>query len=222
MPPRTKEKFCANKRRTIVARLYLQGFNQCEIAERTKVSQFTISKDIAIVHKRWIAEAITERGIYVHRELEKISIVEAEAWGAFEKSKKKARRVTKEKGLGAGGMVDKTTTMTEDQTGDARFLVIILNCIKQRCAILGLEQEPSKNGIDPEEIIKRMAPILAEEFKLIPELPRDAVVRLLDKLNALFGVNNNAPIVGSVAMPVAMIEPPDDEVLEAEIEGEGK
>jgi transposase len=209
-----KHKFKRLKRQNEVAKCYLRGMTQCEIAEKLNVSQSLVSSDIAAIHKRWVAKQITDRGAKVQVELEKLSQLEASAWEQWERSKQKKERVTKRSGTSVRGQFLEAGLVSEDQCGDPRYLTIIGNCIGQRCKILGLETAPKTNGLDPSEIIRRMAPVLVEEFKLLG-LDRASVAAILGQLDKVFDASNTGA-------PVAVIERPrgddHDDVVDVDVE----
>lgn len=130
-------------RREDVARRYLQGQTQSEIADVFGVSQAQISKDLAAIRAAWLASAMRDFDAAKAQELAKIDTVEREYWLAWERSKK-----DKEISVQEGGEVDpqtrkprikKVVMRKEGQAGNPAFLAGVLTCIERRCAILGLD-----------------------------------------------------------------------------------
>lgn len=130
-------------RREDVARRYLQGQTQSEIADVFGVSQAQISKDLAAIRAAWLASAVRDFDALKAQELAKIDAVEREYWLAWERSKK-----DKEISVQEGGEVDpqtrkprikKVVMRKEGQAGNPAFLAGVLTCIERRCAILGLD-----------------------------------------------------------------------------------
>ena len=130
-------------RREDVARRYLQGQTQSEIADVFGVSQAQISKDLAAIRAAWLASAVRDFDALKAQELAKIDAVEREYWLAWERSKK-----DKEISVQEGGEVDpqtrkprikKVVMRKEGQAGNPAFLAGVLTCIERRCSILGLD-----------------------------------------------------------------------------------
>ena len=130
-------------RREDVARRYLQGQTQSEIADVFGVSQAQISKDLAAIRAAWLASAMRDFDAAKAQELAKIDTVEREYWLAWERSKK-----DKEISVQEGGEVDpqtrkprikKVVMRKEGQAGNPAFLAGVLTCIERRCSILGLD-----------------------------------------------------------------------------------
>lgn len=141
-------------RRCTIAELYLKGIKrQRELAEQVKVDQKTISRDLAVIRQRWRESAVQDWNEAVGEELDRLSQIEREAWEAWQKSRQAKETTTDETitdqdgevTTGADGTPIAYTTETtkhtlkvEDLYGDPRFLLIIQNCVKERCKILGL------------------------------------------------------------------------------------
>src|SRR4051812_640004 len=91
--PQNKKEVVA-KRRADAAELYLKGWWQSKIAEQLGVKQSCISKDIAVIHKQWLASAIEDVATLKQRELAKIDNLEVQYWEAWERSKKDYQQKT--------------------------------------------------------------------------------------------------------------------------------
>jgi len=126
----------ADKRRPEVARLYLEGAFQTDIAEQLGVTQATISRDLARIRKEWISSATVNYNEAVAKELARIDNVEREAWEAWRRSQQDAVQVR------SGVQAEKSTDVTirTGQTGNPAYMRVILECVKQRCDILGITQ----------------------------------------------------------------------------------
>jgi hypothetical protein len=138
----TPEALAVLDRRRNVMRRYLRGELQYEIARAYGLDPSTIHRDIAWVHRQWLAEAKVADGDRVARELGKIDEVERTAWAAWEQSRQVAettrtRRV--EQGSGNQTMAELTR---QGKAGDPRFLEVILKCSERRCKILGVDKSP--------------------------------------------------------------------------------
>lgn len=136
-----KKKRLIAQRRSEVANLYLQGYNQQTIADRCSCSVATVCLDLKALKGEWQKSAAADIDEKISLELAKLDRVEYEAWQAFAESKETS-----------------TTSVTgvsiSNTAGDARFLHIIQNCIDKRCKILGIDA-PNKlqlTGKDGEAI----------------------------------------------------------------------
>lgn len=135
MNPTPNHQFEIEERQHFIAERYLRGQSQRQIAKALEISQTTVFKDLQAVRKAWKDSMIRDFDEAKARELEKIDLVEREAWAAWERSQKVG--VKKTKGVNSKGVVDETTRT--GQYGDATFLGVALNCIKRRCDLLGLD-----------------------------------------------------------------------------------
>lgn len=122
--------------RRLIATLYLQGKIQPEIAYELKISQSTVSREIKLLVEDWKKERVYDINEAKAKELAKIDVLELEYWDAWSRSQNDA--VKRIKGM-SKTQGEYESTSTEGQVGDARFLQGVMDCIKQRCAILGVE-----------------------------------------------------------------------------------
>jgi transcriptional regulator with XRE-family HTH domain len=124
-------------RRAEVARRYLQGEMQEELARAFGVTQGQISHDLKAIRAAWLAAAVRDFDALKAQELAKIDAVEREYWLAWERSKQDKEIAIQE--AGADKKVKKATLRKEGQAGNPSFLAGVLTCIERRCAILGLD-----------------------------------------------------------------------------------
>lgn len=130
------------ERRKNVAKRYLRGETQWEIARAFEVDQATISTDLKAIQKEWLDQAILDRGEWTARELARLDEVERQAWMSWSKSQENAEiRRAKTR----GGTEEKET-VSKGQAGDPRFLEIVLKCVAKRCELLGLPYIPEAGG----------------------------------------------------------------------------
>lgn len=122
-------------RRLTVAERYMRGWSQRQIAKEVGVSQYTVFSDLQAIRKAWKESMIRDFDEAKARELEKIDLVEREAWAAWERSQRPS--VSKRKGISGKGIVDETKRT--GQCGDDSFLGRVAWCITRRCAMLGLD-----------------------------------------------------------------------------------
>lgn len=151
-------------RRDEVARRYLQGQTQAEIAAAFGLSQQQISLDLKAVRAAWLASAIRDFDQARAIELARIDEVERAAWDGWRRSMQD-KEVSTQEGVGARDpqgrpIITKVTARKEGQAGSPAFLNTVLTCIERRCSILGLDA-PKRFVIDwdnlEEEQIVRLA-----------------------------------------------------------------
>ena len=159
-------------RRVTVAEMYLQGKRQVDIAAACKVSQGTISNDLAALHEQWRESALVTYDAAKAVELARIDHMERVAWEEYEASKADRERTVQEQTQTADGEKSfrARTDKTKRHTGDPQFLKIVQWCIEQRIAIYGLKAPTThKVHIDPlkEELLIHLqqGTITIEEIK---------------------------------------------------------
>jgi hypothetical protein len=146
------------ERRKNVARRYLQGQTQAEIALAFETDQATISRDLSEIQKEWLTAAILDGGIWTARELAKIDEVERLAWTGWFRSQENAETLRARRHEDTG----ETEKVVRNQAGDAGFLQVILTCIQRRCDLLGLNA-PKEHRVQGEIDIKTIVAVLPAE-----------------------------------------------------------
>jgi len=137
----TQDELNYTERREQVARLYLQGKTQAELATQFKVNQSTISRDLEAIRVQWQEQALLHFDEIKARELARIDRLEREYWDAWEESKKDAETIKQvgtldsEKGKIKAGKAEKTS---KGQSGNPSFLAGVQWCIEQRLKIFGV------------------------------------------------------------------------------------
>lgn len=142
------------ERRARVAQLHRQGLYQYEIAADVGVSESQITLDLKAIREEWKDSAIRDFDAAKAVELAKIDGLEREHWLAWEKSKTDytKRSVKRKNVLSPEGDAIPGTTAEERKKekiisfGDPRFLAGVMDCIKKRCDILGLNA-PTKSDV---------------------------------------------------------------------------
>jgi hypothetical protein len=131
--------------RADIARRYLRGQKQWEIARDLGVTQQAVSQQLRKLHQQWRERAAGDLAAKRAEELAKIDQLEAAYWDAWERSQRdRLVRGTQKEVLPppAGGGIPKERlkafTRKEPRDGDPAFLDGIAWCIEQRCKILGL------------------------------------------------------------------------------------
>ena len=69
-----------------IAKLYLSGTTQMDIAEKLKISQATVSRDLKVIEKEWSAARINDIDERKRMELAKIDNLELVYWEGWKKS----------------------------------------------------------------------------------------------------------------------------------------
>ncbi|GAB3783344.1 hypothetical protein GCM10028818_41170 [Spirosoma horti] len=136
------------QRRANVARLYLQGLRQSDIAIREKVTQGQVSQDLVAIRAEWQESTIFDFNEAKIQELVKIDHLESTLWDAWHDSKQPLKKKSTKMRGEVNETTDKkaqkaknleTTDYTEERLGDPRYLIGVDRCIERRCRILGLE-----------------------------------------------------------------------------------
>lgn len=157
----------AERDRREIARLYLQGMYQADIADKLGLSQPTVSRDIQVLIAEWKVERVYDINEAKARELAKVDNLELEYWEAWHRSQQNAEKEIKKQKAVPGkkskdGVIapaiqgQEVQKISEGQTGDPRFLSGIQWCIERRCLILGVDapKKTELTGKDGKDLIK--------------------------------------------------------------------
>ena len=120
-------------RRRNVARLYLQGLTQEEIAEQVGVDQATVSRDLEAMRKQLWGEAEEDLQELRTKELQRLSMIEEQAWEAWERSLAVAESEDEQAEGGAG------YARSRERGNACRYLELAYKCSIQRRKLLGLD-----------------------------------------------------------------------------------
>ena len=105
------------------------------------VSLSQVFADIKHIRTDWRASTLFNFDESTNLELARIDQVELEAWKGWQRTIGKVRTIREEGGRVSGAKSklppEKTVTTIETQVGDP-FLQTILECVRRRCEILGL------------------------------------------------------------------------------------
>jgi len=138
-----------------ICEMYLKGRTFGEIGAALDVSRECISRTVRYMRRVWILKADREIDRLFAEQLQRIDLVESEAWESWEKSKA-ARRSASVKKNSAGKIEEKRLTK-EQSDGDPKFLAVILDCIHRRSRLLSLEKRNERGeatqGVDIVEIV---------------------------------------------------------------------
>ena len=168
MGNRFNRRFAVEKRRRQVVELYLQGIGQGAIAEQLGIAQSTVSDDLKAVRKLWRDSSIRDFDELRSIELEKIDLIEHEAWAAWKRSQKPAQSAV----VTGEGADQRSSKSMKYQVGDPRFLFLVNHCIAQRRALLGLDVLPA--AASTEELFDANA---------TPEIRRERVFALFTAIS---------------------------------------
>lgn len=129
-----------------IAGLLLTGFNQSEIAEELGISKQQVSYDVKKLKKRWKESQVQRVNEVLNRQLQELHMLKRNAYKSYRTSKgettvrKVSQRSIPVNGNGSENGVQ--TLLSQDVTtrkepGDARFLSVVLNCIKTEMELIG-------------------------------------------------------------------------------------
>lgn len=135
MAPTSRTKAQIERDRTEVARLYLQGKYQHEIAQILEVSQQQVSYDLKAIQSVWRDVPQAQLNELKAKELARIDELERTYWQAWERSltPKETTSTAKE------GEKLKVGKRSEQRNGNPAFLKGVMDCIDRRCKLLGLD-----------------------------------------------------------------------------------
>ena len=137
MPQPPGDRLAILERRKNVAARYVRGQTQWEIARAFEVDQGTISRDLAAIRAEWLESSLRDFGALKAEQLAKIDAVEQSAWQGWLKSQENAETLRAEVNDGR----QRSAKISKGQAGDPRFLTIVLDCVRRRCEILGLDAQ---------------------------------------------------------------------------------
>lgn len=145
----------------MISELYVMRFPLVEIWRRvnelkTKEKQISISqiqKDISIIRQEWRDRKRENIDTYLNEVLDVLDATHREAYGEWLRSKRDhERRIGKQKTGGANGSTEEKSLMQEGQTGDPRYLAIVMQAIERKCKLLGLDAPTKITGPDGEGV----------------------------------------------------------------------
>ena len=122
-----------------IASLYLQGKTQQAIAERLDLSRQQIGYDLKAIQRRWREDTARDLDTDKSRELAKIDELERTYWQAWEDSLEQVTTETSSLVNSAKDSRNRATIRREDKQGNPGYLRGVMDCIQQRCKLLGLD-----------------------------------------------------------------------------------
>jgi hypothetical protein len=140
----------AASRRCKVAVLLLQGVtNHSEITARLGMDpsqRRVISYDVQAIEKAWRQDMVRDRALLKQMELDRLALIEREAWAAWERSKIEKIRTRSRRRKSKEGDNDEVGLAFEQRDGDSRWLAVVLDCVAQRISLLGLADLPLESA----------------------------------------------------------------------------
>src|SRR6478752_3891138 len=122
-------------RRREVANLAHKGWTQAVIASHLKIPQGTVSRDLAAMREFWRDFPVYDFEKVRFEQLQKIDLIEAEAWAAWQRSQQKRHYAA----ITRGKTGEQTRTSLQDQNGDPRYLREVARCVTQRYEMIGVQ-----------------------------------------------------------------------------------
>lgn len=146
---RNRPKIQQQSNKAEVARLYLEGWTQAEIAQYLEIDQSTVSRDLKKLREEWAKSAQVDIAEERGQTLAAIAQVKREYWQAWRKSKEERQTsLTEELQNATGGRV-RQSTKVEQKSGDYAALAGLLKCEELRAKTLNLfdhESHPVSSG----------------------------------------------------------------------------
>jgi hypothetical protein len=160
---RTADQIAAQ--RADVARWYSTGRTLGWIANKQGLSLRQVKYDLKAIREEWRRDRVEYTQHAIDQELAKIDAAEAQAWRGWRRSLRDAETKTTKT------TADDETTVVKGQSGDPRFLTVVLTCVERRAKLLGLD---AATKIDL--TLDDLRHLNDEQLKAIAEgnLPRDA------------------------------------------------
>lgn len=180
MAANKRSKAQVERDRVEIARLYLQGESQVDIAGKLGLTQPMVSYDLKAVRAEWLKSSLINYDQAKARELAKIDNLELVYWESWERSLKDfTSRIVKAKNSASQEEREEATKnalltiKTEQRVGDPRFLEGIQWCINKRCQIFGLDA-PTKINIGwQKEVLELLKSGAISEQDILDELGSD-------------------------------------------------
>lgn len=136
----------APARRVQLARVLVKTTrpNQMELARKYGVSEATIRADLKKIRRAWRDEMVKSTDQIIAQDLAELSMVKQEAWFVYERSITCGDVVTTETDSDKGG--NSVTVTTSDPKPNLRALDMVVDCIKMKRRILGIEKAGEKKA----------------------------------------------------------------------------
>lgn len=152
MPGEKRSKAQKIKDREEIAALKLRGRTLQQIAEKVGISVMTVRRELKTLIGEWQESAREDIAAVKACELQKLDVLEEEAWAEWERSKLDWRKQsTKDGGVNAKGEAagPETKVETGGQCGDPRYLQALLGIQERRAKIFGIDAPSKVAPTDP-------------------------------------------------------------------------
>lgn len=176
-----------SKERLVIARYFLQGRNERQIADHVGRTQQYVSLAIKSLEEEWRTKASADFATAKAKELARIENLERTYWDAWFRSLGGTKSMTvrasgekNERGKDGKLVNVERSERTENTYGDPRFLAGVQWCIERRVKMFGFDQPVKFELVDE---IKRKAisyGLTAEDFAQTPILSEIAARYGLD------------------------------------------
>lgn len=152
-----------------IAKLFLQNQTYNEISHALGISVQMIVDDVGELVKRWRESGIRDFESNKAIILQEIANVQNEAWKAFFKSQKIKKTTTRKidgndspfsnDGMKPGKSSSRKMAQIAEieSAGDPRFMMIVRDCQKQICTLLGLDAQQTIPKTEPDTLSKYVA-----------------------------------------------------------------
>ena len=162
-----------------ISELLLSGFSERAIAKAVNRSASTVHHHVVVLLKRWRQAQAANTSKWVGRQLSSLAYAEAEAIGAWERSKAEPRREVTLRARGRALRRRRDRPLKVDETsfvdvsrrvtliesaGDADFLLVLSRVIELRSELLGLtgttDEPPAEDAPEVSDYEKARARLL--------------------------------------------------------------
>lgn len=195
-----------------IAPLYIQGRNYREIAEQLGLSIKQVASDITSIKEEWRKAYIEDFNEFRKRELLKIDLIEAEAWRAWENSKR-GRTSTSKSAEDSQQFGSRRSASEEhmDSHGDVQYLQLVQSCVTNRMRLLGAYGAAKIETQNTEEEDEMQKFSREEVLNLIDSIAGRVVTAATQSPANLLEAMRNSP---SDAIDVPYTEVPNQEVMQ--------
>jgi len=151
-----------------IARLYLKGDIQADIAARLGMTRQMVGYDLKAIRSQWLAASLEAFDQRVATELAKIDNLEIEYWQAWERSTQVKESSTAKVVQDEKGERNEASTKQEQMVGNESFLAGVRWCIDRRLKLFGLDapikidwRQSLPSDLNPDEVQEQFLGILA-------------------------------------------------------------
>jgi hypothetical protein len=134
-----------------VASAYVRGKTLASIAKKEGVTIHTVRRDIDRARLEWRKEQTASYEDHVDKQLARLDAIEAAAWLGWERSLRDELTTGTEDGETPKGPVSKTKVNRKNQSGNASFLRVLNDAVRQRSEILGLTDPDARNASNTDD-----------------------------------------------------------------------